>query len=312
MFHDEAYVSALELGSADARFALEFDAHPFPGLLDHCKSIAGATLSAAAWLSVSGNERRVAINWTGGRHHARSDSASGWCFVNDVVLSMLLFRKKGLVKLAYFDMDIHAGDAVEEACTEAIVLFLLSCSKSLKGDSDVLYVSTHLFEAGFFPYPSGCKSEDNVHNFPMKRGEGTKAVGRKLKVGKGLCDKSFMTLFGSKIMPLLEAHGPEVLILQMGADGLAGDPVGEHFNLTEKSFVHVARCVRGKFKRILLLGGGGYNHVNTAKCWAHVTAAVLGVSELPHEVPEDVPRFAEFGPDFIMTIRQTVMKDLND
>lgn len=118
MFHDDDYVRALERAAPDSRFSLEFDAHPFPNLFEHCKSVAGATLSAAAWLARPGlvDEKRIAINWTGGRHHARSSSASGWCFVNDVVLGMLLFRRRKIAKLAYFDMDVHAGDAVEEAC----------------------------------------------------------------------------------------------------------------------------------------------------------------------------------------------------
>lgn len=194
MFHDDAYVKALERGvagknakccfvwrrpillttmsSKDASFGLEYDCHPFPHLLEHCKNVAGATLSAAAWLTRPGadsDEKRIAINWTGGRHHARSASASGYCFVNDAVLSTLFFRRRGCTRLAYFDMDIHAGDAVEQAC-ERILFSSEHGSLLLAGDSDILYCSTHLYETGFFPYPSGHDSEDHVHNFPLKRG----------------------------------------------------------------------------------------------------------------------------------------------
>lgn len=118
-------------------------------------------------------------------------------------------------------------------------------------------------------------------------------------------------MFDSKILPLLQAHAPEVVILQLGADGLAGDPVGEHFNLTERSFVHVVTRVKEAFSRVLLLGGGGYNHASTAICWAHATAAALSVSQLPNEIPEEMPRFSEFGPDFTMSIRKNGMKDMN-
>jgi acetoin utilization deacetylase AcuC-like enzyme len=91
------------------------------------------------------------------------------------------------------------------------------------------------------------------------------------------------------------------------------DPVGEHFNLTEQSFVHVVRCLKESgLKRILLLGGGGYHHANTARAWAAATNAALeDDTELPNEVPEETPRFAEFGPDFVLPIRASGIKDEN-
>lgn len=31
----------------------------------------------------------IAINWTGGLHHAKKSEASGFCYVNDIVLAIL-------------------------------------------------------------------------------------------------------------------------------------------------------------------------------------------------------------------------------
>lgn len=31
----------------------------------------------------------IAINWTGGLHHAKKAEASGFCYVNDIVLAIL-------------------------------------------------------------------------------------------------------------------------------------------------------------------------------------------------------------------------------
>ena len=39
----------------------------------------------------------IAINWSGGLHHARSSMASGFCYVNDIVLAIL-----ELLKCVYF------------------------------------------------------------------------------------------------------------------------------------------------------------------------------------------------------------------
>jgi acetoin utilization deacetylase AcuC-like enzyme len=127
LHHEPAYTAALRREAPDERFGLAFDGHPFVGLAEHCKAVAGATLCAAQWLlravpcgEDAGRGGAVAINWHGGRHHARAGEASGWCFVNDAVLAMLLLRRAGLGRLAYIDVDVHAGDAVEEVWSSVL------------------------------------------------------------------------------------------------------------------------------------------------------------------------------------------------
>ena len=41
------------------------------------------------------NEKKydIAINWAGGLHHAKSREASGFCYINDVVLAILELLK---------------------------------------------------------------------------------------------------------------------------------------------------------------------------------------------------------------------------
>lgn len=34
-------------------------------------------------------EADIAINWSGGLHHAKKTEASGFCYVNDIVLGIL-------------------------------------------------------------------------------------------------------------------------------------------------------------------------------------------------------------------------------
>ena len=35
----------------------------------------------------------IAINWTGGLHHAKKSEASGFCYINDIVLAILELLK---------------------------------------------------------------------------------------------------------------------------------------------------------------------------------------------------------------------------
>jgi histone deacetylase 1/2 len=54
------------------------------------------------------------LNWAGGMHHAKKAEASGFCYVNDIVLAILELLKTH-ARVLYVDIDIHHGDGVEEA-----------------------------------------------------------------------------------------------------------------------------------------------------------------------------------------------------
>ena len=56
----------------------------------------------------------IAINWSGGLHHAKRAEASGFCYINDLVLAILELLKYQ-ARVLYIDIDIHHGDGVEEA-----------------------------------------------------------------------------------------------------------------------------------------------------------------------------------------------------
>ena len=51
------------------------------------------------WFPVAGavklnkGETDIAINWAGGLHHAKKSEASGFCYVNDIVLAILELLK---------------------------------------------------------------------------------------------------------------------------------------------------------------------------------------------------------------------------
>ena len=89
-FHSKDYLAALQSENEDdiglAEFELENDCALFDRCWDLCRLVAGASLTAADEL-VRGTAQ-AAINWGGGRHHAKKSNASGFCYVNDVVLSI--------------------------------------------------------------------------------------------------------------------------------------------------------------------------------------------------------------------------------
>jgi acetoin utilization protein AcuC len=83
----------------------------------------------------------------------------------------------------------------------------------------------------------------------------------------------------SRVEAFLESAAPEFILLQCGADSLAGDPI-THLEYSPAAHRHAAarlctiadRYCEG---RILALGGGGYNRDNLARAWTAVVAAFI-------------------------------------
>ena len=84
----------------------------FVGLYDFCQLYTGATIDSAVKLNHSISD--ITINWSGGLHHAKKNEASGFCYINDIVLGILELLKYH-ARVLYIDIDIHHGDGVEEA-----------------------------------------------------------------------------------------------------------------------------------------------------------------------------------------------------
>ncbi|KNC71674.1 hypothetical protein SARC_15786 [Sphaeroforma arctica JP610] len=99
-FHTDEYISFLEsvttkpIASDAAKLYMHnvFEDCPvFPGLYDFCRSSAGSSIGGAVALNC--RDSVIAINWSGGLHHAMRSAASGFCYVNDIVLAILELLK---------------------------------------------------------------------------------------------------------------------------------------------------------------------------------------------------------------------------
>jgi histone deacetylase HOS1 len=229
------------------RYSLLYDCPVFPLMDQYVKYLAGSTISTAHHLI--NNESNIAINWFGGRHHAKKSKASGFCYVNDIVLGILELRKK-FEKVVYVDFDLHHGDGVENA---------------FKFSDKVITMSIHRKEIGFFPGSGDLKDQGMgkgkgyTFNAPMKHGLG---------------DEGLMEVVKRCMIPVISKFEADCLVIQCGVDGLGSDEHQE-WNLTIKGLSNAINEIILLEKPTMILGGGGYNHSQVARCWTYITSLVL-------------------------------------
>jgi len=100
VFHADDYISFLQSVTPETqheqlrqlkRFNVGEDCPVFDGLYNFCQTYAGGSVGAA--IKLNNKEADIAINWSGGLHHAKKCEASGFCYVNDIVLAILELLK---------------------------------------------------------------------------------------------------------------------------------------------------------------------------------------------------------------------------
>lgn len=79
------------------RFNVGEDCPVFDGLYSFCQTYAGGSVGGAVKLNHGLCD--IAINWSGGLHHAKKCEASGFCYVNDIVLAILELLKQHQVRM---------------------------------------------------------------------------------------------------------------------------------------------------------------------------------------------------------------------
>ena len=246
-FHSARYLDALEQ-AAGGDLTVEGlhmglgtpDTPVFKDLFVYGSWACGAALAAADLLLTG--QAAIAFNLLGGFHHAAAEKAAGFCYLNDQVLACLRLAEAGK-RVAYLDVDAHHGDGVQEAFYRR---------------NDVLTISVH--ESGHTLFPWG--------GFEHEIGEGA-GLGYNVNVSlpAGTYDEAYLKVFDRIALPLLHAFNPDIIVVELGLDTLAGDPL-THLCLTNNVVVDIMRGLMSFQRPLLVAGGGGYHVENTVRGWA--------------------------------------------
>ena len=207
-------------------------------------AVAGASMTAVHRL-LDGEARSVFVP-IAGFHHAKAEEARNYCLVNDCALALHAARRQG-ARVAYVDIDVHFGDAVFEA---------------FRDDQGVALIDLH--------------QDGDTFAYGKETEIGPLDDGRLLSVlfPPGTEDDAFFVKWDRAIRRI-RAFAPDLIVLQAGADGLAGDPLGG-LALTELVHRSVTSDLRDIAPRgLLVLGGGGYQPENLANAWCAVIETLI-------------------------------------
>ncbi len=257
-FHTAAYVDRVIGQSATGTGYLDLgDTPAFPGIYEAAAYVVGSVLDAIDHV-VAGECRRAFVP-IAGLHHARRDSAAGFCVFNDCGVAIETLRSvHGLRRVAYVDIDAHHGDGVYYA---------------FEDDPELVFADLH--EDGRYLYPGTGAAEETGTG----AGQGLKL---NLPMPMQAGDEAFYAAW-NKAEAFVDAHAPEFILLQCGADSIAGDPI-THLQYTVAAHAHAARrlCVladRHCRGRLLAMGGGGYNRDNLARAWTAVVSELADAGQ---------------------------------
>lgn len=255
LFHSEEYIERVISQSQTGKGFLDYGDTPArKGIYEAAATVVGTVLKAVD--GIMNGQCRSAFVPIAGLHHARRDTAAGFCVFNDCAVAIKALQKTyGLTRIAYVDIDAHHGDGVFYA---------------FEDDATICMVDLH--EDGHFLYPgSGFKEETGKDD----------AVGSKLNIPLAPeCTDEIALAVWEKAEVFIRDSKPEFIILQCGADSLEGDPItdlrlsaGFHGHVANRLTILAGELGHG---RLLALGGGGYDLDNIASAWTGVVEGMLG------------------------------------
>ncbi len=199
-----------------------------------------------------------AFNFGGGLHHAKPSNAAGFCVFNDIAVAVRYLQKLyNYKRIAIVDIDGHHGDGTQEI---------------FYNEATTLKISLHKYGYGFYP-GTGWYNE-------LGAGEGYGYTVNIPLIGY-TNDNTYLYAINEVVVPLLIYYKPEIIVMQFGADAHINDPlVG--LSLTTRTYSEVAKIIHKLSHEIsngklLILGGGGYNPDDTARCWALGFIEISGI-----------------------------------
>jgi acetoin utilization deacetylase AcuC-like enzyme len=171
-------------------------------------------------------ENGIALNLTGGYHHAFADFGSGFCVFNDIIIcANQMLKQPAIDKVLVFDCDVHQGDGTALLASEndAIYTVSLHCEKN-------------------FP----ARKQHSDLDFPLKR---------------GMTDDEYLYTVECALQLAFNTSVPDAVIYDAGVDIHESDDLG-YLNISTQGVFERDKLVFDTCKRegvpVAAVIGGGY------------------------------------------------------
>ena len=191
------------------------------GLVERERRIAQGTINCCLFAKVHG----IAFNVAGGTHHAGSNWAEGFCFLNDQALAANYLLSNGLSKrILIIDLDVHQGNGTAEI---------------FRNEERVFTFSMHAEK-----------------NFPFRKEPSNLDIG----LADGTSDKEYLKILSDNLINLFEKHSPDFVFYLAGVDILHTDKLGK-LNVSkeackERDIMVLETCKKLNLPVQVSMGGG--------------------------------------------------------
>ncbi|XP_043222780.1 histone deacetylase 6-like [Amphibalanus amphitrite] len=190
-------------------------------------------------------------------HHAEPDTPHGFCLFNNVaVAARHAVSAHGLRRVMILDWDVHHGNGIQHMFYE---------------DSDVLYMSLHRHDFGFFFPMSDDGDHDRVGSGPGA-GFNVNVPWNRARMGAA----EYLAALLAVVLPVGYQFSPELVLVSAGFDAARGDPLGGYLVPPEVygHLTHHLTALAGG--RVVVALEGGYNLTSISYSMAMCARALLG------------------------------------
>jgi acetoin utilization deacetylase AcuC-like enzyme len=252
--HDAAYVAAVFDGALTREQERRIGFPVTAAMVRRSRLVIGGTYLAARIALDAG----FAANTAGGSHHALPGGGAGYCIFNDLGVAGARLLAEGRVqRLAVVDLDVHQGDG-----TAAI----------FAGRDDAVTFSMHA-----------------AKNFPVRKQQSTRDV----ELPDGMGDDAYLAVLAAELPAFLDAHRPDLVLVQAGVDPHADDRLGRlalsDAGLASRDRFVVETCIARGVPVASTLGGGygadravvALRHARSIVAMGRVTEKLLGRAAPP-------------------------------
>ena len=233
--HGAAYLA--ELGQRAGQWGhLDADTYHAPDSVAAARRAAGASVAVVDALIDSRADAGLCLVRPPG-HHARPNSAMGFCLLNNIAVAAAHARMRGMQRVAIVDFDVHHGNGTQEM---------------FYADPSVLFVSLHQF-----PFYPGTGSANE-----LGKGEGT-GYTVNVPLSAGANDAVYQAAFDQIVLPIVEQYAPDMLLVSAGFDAHERDPLAS-MQVSSATYGAMLSALRGVLperaqSKVGLFLEGGYD-----------------------------------------------------